>query len=198
MCRSLAYLHSLGICHRDIKPQNLLTDPRSHVLKLCDFGSSKALQPDEPSVAYICSRYYRAPELIFGATDYTVTIDIWSMGCVFAELVLGKPVFPGDTGIDQLLEIIKILGTPTREQVLAMNKNYKEFNFPPVKAYSWAKVRAGAAAAPAPAPAPAPAAGDAQLSQPRACPPALLCPPFIPPSLLARRASCSRRARAAT
>lgn len=141
MCRSLAYLHALGICHRDIKPQNLLTDARTHLLKLCDFGSSKALQPGEPSVAYICSRYYRAPELIFGAQDYTNAIDVWSMGCVFAELMLCKPIFPGETGIDQLVEIIKILGTPTREQVLAMNKSYTEFNFPPVQPQSWQKVR---------------------------------------------------------
>ena len=87
MCRSLAYLHAVGICHRDIKPQNLLTNSSTHVLKLCDFGSSKALQPGEASVAYICSRYYRAPELIFGCTDYTIAIDVWSTGCVFAELM---------------------------------------------------------------------------------------------------------------
>jgi glycogen synthase kinase 3 beta len=143
MCRSLAHLHALGICHRDIKPQNLLVDTRSHVLKLCDFGSSKALQAGEPSVAYICSRYYRAPELIFGATDYTCAIDMWSAGCVFAELLLGHPMFPGETGVDQLVEIIKILGTPTREQVVAMNRNYTEFHFPIVKAYSWTKASAG-------------------------------------------------------
>ncbi|CAB4012150.1 glycogen synthase kinase-3 beta isoform X3 [Paramuricea clavata] len=72
--RSLAYIHSLGICHRDIKPQNLLLDPETAVLKLCDFGSAKVLVKGEPNVAYICSRYYRAPELIFGATDYTSNI----------------------------------------------------------------------------------------------------------------------------
>jgi serine/threonine protein kinase len=141
MCRSLAHLHALGICHRDIKPQNLLVDSRSHILKLCDFGSSKALVAGEPSVAYICSRYYRAPELIFGATDYTCAIDMWSAGCVFAELLLGHPMFPGETGVDQLVEIIKILGTPTKEQVIAMNKSYTEFSFPIVKPYSWQKVR---------------------------------------------------------
>lgn len=72
--RSLAYIHSQGICHRDIKPQNLLLDPSSGILKLCDFGSAKILVEHEPNVSYICSRYYRAPELIFGATNYTTKI----------------------------------------------------------------------------------------------------------------------------
>jgi len=67
LCRSLAYIHSLGVCHRDIKPQNLLVHPETHMLKLCDFGSAKILVKGEPNVSYICSRYYRAPELIFGA-----------------------------------------------------------------------------------------------------------------------------------
>ena len=61
----------------------------------------------EPNIAYICSRYYRAPELIFGATDYTTAIDLWSVGCVMAELLLGQPLFPGESGVDQLVEIIK-------------------------------------------------------------------------------------------
>eukprot|EP00919_Chromeraceae_sp_WS-2016_P038593 GHVR01092175.1.p1 GENE.GHVR01092175.1~~GHVR01092175.1.p1 ORF type:complete len:253 (-),score=77.21 GHVR01092175.1:45-803(-) len=82
MCRGMGSLHSLGICHRDIKPQNLLVDTRTHTLKLCDFGSAKKLIPGESSVAYICSRYYRAPELMLGATEYACSIDLWSIGCV--------------------------------------------------------------------------------------------------------------------
>lgn len=121
MFRGLAYIHSIGICHRDIKPHNVLVDPVKHVAKLCDFGSAKKLLPDESSVAYICSRYYRAPELIFGCTQYTNAIDVWSVGCVIAEMVLGRPLFPGGSGVDQLVEIVKILGTPTKEQVVAMN-----------------------------------------------------------------------------
>jgi glycogen synthase kinase 3 beta len=74
LLRSLAYIHSVGICHRDIKPQNLLLNPGTGVLKLCDFGSAKILVAGEPNVSYICSRYYRAPELIFGATNYTTNI----------------------------------------------------------------------------------------------------------------------------
>ncbi|CAI5700989.1 hypothetical protein KXD40_001165 [Peronospora effusa] len=140
ICRSLAYIHSTGICHRDIKPQNLLLDPTSHVVKLCDFGSAKVLQKNEPNVSYICSRYYRAPELIFGATDYTTAIDIWSLGCVCAELLLGQPLFPGESGVDQLVEIIKVLGTPQREEIEAMNPNYTEFQFPQIKAHSWSKI----------------------------------------------------------
>lgn len=144
MFRALGYIHQLGICHRDIKPQNLLLDPSRGVLKLCDFGSAKRLVPGEPNVSYICSRYYRAPELIFGATDYTHAIDVWSAGCVVAELLLGQPIFPGESGVDQLVEIIKVMGTPTRQQIQAMNPNYTDFKFPQIKAHPWEKVfRAG-------------------------------------------------------
>lgn len=156
--RSLAYIHSQGICHRDIKPQNLLLDPNTGVLKLCDFGSAKILVANEPNVSYICSRYYRAPELIFGATNYTTKIgkprtssskrqhangsatDVWSTGCVMAELMLGQPLFPGESGIDQLVEIIKVLGTPTREQIRTMNPNYMEHKFPQIKPHPFHKV----------------------------------------------------------
>lgn len=138
--RALAYIHSQGICHRDIKPQNLLLDPTSGILKLCDFGSAKILVENEPNVSYICSRYYRAPELIFGATNYTTKIDVWSTGCVMAELMLGQPLFPGESGIDQLVEIIKVLGTPTREQIRTMNPNYMEHKFPQIKPHPFSKV----------------------------------------------------------
>lgn len=140
VARALAYIHSMGICHRDIKPQNLLLNTKSHDVKLCDFGSAKLLVRGEPNVAYICSRYYRAPELVFEATEYTCSIDIWSLGCVMAELLLGKPLFPGDSGVDQLIEIIKILGTPTKEQITAMNPNHTSFKFPQIKPHPWSKV----------------------------------------------------------
>lgn len=66
--------------------------------------------------------------------------DVWSAGCVLAELLLGQPIFPGDSGVDQLVEIIKVLGTPTREQIREMNPNYTEFKFPQIKSHPWTKV----------------------------------------------------------
>jgi glycogen synthase kinase 3 beta len=140
LLRALAYLENLGICHRDIKPQNILIDPSNHSLKICDFGSAKKLMKGEPNIAYICSRYYRAPELIFGCNDYTSAIDVWSAGCVIAEMILGFPIFGGESSVDQLVEIIKILGTPTKSQILEMNPNYKDFKFPNIKSISWLRV----------------------------------------------------------
>jgi len=141
ICRAIAYCHSAGICHRDIKPQNLLLDPGSHIVKLCDFGSAKILKKDEANVSYICSRYYRSPELIFESTNYNTMIDTWSLGCVFAECYLGSPLFQGGSAVDQLVEIIKVLGVPSKEEVLAMNPNYDKFVFPQdLPPLSWEKV----------------------------------------------------------
>ncbi|KAG6505081.1 hypothetical protein ZIOFF_037429 [Zingiber officinale] len=140
--RGLAYIHTVpGICHRDVKPQNVLVDPHTHQVKLCDFGSAKVLVKGEPNISYICSRYYRAPELIFGAIEYGTSIDIWSAGCVLAELLLGQPLFPGESAVDQLVEVIKVLGTPTREEIRCMNPNYTDFRFPQIKAHPWHKAR---------------------------------------------------------
>ncbi|CAM8979610.1 unnamed protein product [Rhodiola kirilowii] len=139
--RGLAYMHAVPkVCHRDLKPQNILVDPLTHQVKICDFGSAKVLVPGEANISYICSRYYRAPELIFDATEYTTSIDIWSAGCVLAELLLGQPLFPGDNAVGQLVEIIKVLGTPTREEIRCMNPNYMDFRFPQQKAHPWYKV----------------------------------------------------------
>ena len=126
MLRALAYLHYNKIVHRDIKTTNLLVDPESQTLKLCDFGSAKLiLTHKETSVAYICTRYYRAPELLLGYDHYGVEIDLWSAGCVIAELLRGgKVLFDGKNNTDQLIKIIKVLGTPTEEEVYKMNPKF--------------------------------------------------------------------------
>jgi len=77
-----------------------------------------------------------------GSDCLSVCVDVWSAGCVLAELLLGQPIFPGDSGVDQLVEIIKVLGTPTRDQIREMNPNYQEFKFPQIKAHPWTKVTA--------------------------------------------------------
>lgn len=130
---ALDYLCLKGICHRDLKPHNILIDKESLATKICDFGSAKILMKDQPNISYICSRYYRAPELIFCTTDYTNAIDMWSIGCVIAEIAIGSPIFRGETSTDQLFEIIKLLGTPTKEQITDMNPNYKKYKFPLIR-----------------------------------------------------------------
>lgn len=74
---------------------------------------------------------------MLGATEYTTAIDIWSIGCVLGELLLGKPLFAGDTSVDQLVKIIQVLGTPSRRQMQAMNPNYTDFRFPDVQSKEW-------------------------------------------------------------
>merc|ERR1711957_426568 len=98
----------------------------------------------EKNRPYVCSRYYRAPELIVGNETFTTSVDLWSAGCVMAEMILGQPLFTGKDGISQLVEIIKVLGTPTPQQLRAMNPNYPEYQFNPVVvAHGWEKVFKG-------------------------------------------------------
>lgn len=84
-------------------------------LRICDFGSAKIFQSNERNVSYICSRYYRAPELLFSYSLYQSEIDVWSAGCILAEFLTREPIFPGDSALEQLIEIIKVIGTPTEE-----------------------------------------------------------------------------------
>ena len=138
MLKCIGYLHSLGICHRDIKPHNILIDPADYTLKLCDFGCAKHLVKTESNISYICSRYFRPPELVIGAKYYTTQVDVWSIGCVIAELVLNKPIFPGKSATDQFLEIMKVLGTPTSEQMKIMNPKSKgNSKLPKINAVPW-------------------------------------------------------------
>jgi len=144
LTRGLAFIHGRGIVHCDIKPQNLLLDGRSQTLKICDFGTAKRMVFGEQNRSYVCSRYYRAPELVLGSTNYTTSVDLWSGGCVFAEMILGQPLFTGRDGINQLVEVLKVLGTPTPQELRAMNPNYPEYEFVPrIAAHSWDKVFKG-------------------------------------------------------
>ena len=124
MFSGLHYLHSNGIMHRDIKPQNLLVDPDKCTLKICDFGSAKTIHKGDTSVSYIASRFYRAPELLFGCTSYNEKVDIWAAGCVIAEMMMsGRVLFAGKSTEDQLYEIVKVLGLPTDEDLSSFPHN---------------------------------------------------------------------------
>lgn len=131
--RALEYLHGLGICHRDIKPHNLLVDLDAGIVKLCDFGCSKRLIEGEPNIQYICARYYRAPEVVFGWSHYTCAIDIWSAACVMAEMISLVPLFPGKNSVDQLALIVKLLGPPSSTQLVSMGQDPKRFKPSPIK-----------------------------------------------------------------
>ena len=118
--RCLHFMRVHSVAHRDIKPQNILVDTGSHQLFFCDFGSAKTLKPDQPSEDYICSRFYRAPELLHGSKSYTCSVDTWSVGCVMAELILGIPIFMGENTQDQIAKIIEHIGQPDDAEMKAM------------------------------------------------------------------------------
>mmetsp|Transcript_45381 Transcript_45381/g.105287 ORF Transcript_45381/g.105287 Transcript_45381/m.105287 type:complete len:698 (+) Transcript_45381:52-2145(+) len=119
LLRALLHLHGLSICHRDVKPENIMVSDCT--LKLVDFGSAKQLQGPGPSHHYICSRWWRAPELVLGSNFYTTRVDWWSGGCVIAEMMFGQPIFPGSSSWGQMYSIIRALGTPTAEEVRELN-----------------------------------------------------------------------------
>ncbi|CAG9764341.1 unnamed protein product [Ceutorhynchus assimilis] len=113
---AMAYLHSHRILHRDLKPQNLLVDKEGHI-KLADFGLSRSFSlPTRTYTHEVVTMWYRAPELLLGEKMYCTGVDIWSLGCVMAEMLMKRALFPGDSEIDQLYKIFKIMGTPTEEK----------------------------------------------------------------------------------
>ncbi|CCI46282.1 unnamed protein product [Albugo candida] len=117
--RALKYIHSANVLHRDLKPSNLLLNSNCD-LKICDFGLARGVEPEADNMElteYVVTRWYRAPEIMLSTKEYTKAIDIWSTGCIFAELLGRKPLFPGDDYIHQLQIICDKLGTPTEEDL---------------------------------------------------------------------------------
>ena len=120
--RALKALHSADVIHRDLKPSNLLLNANCD-LKVCDFGLARSVRTAEPSgtetgfmTEYVATRWYRAPEIMLSFKMYTKAIDVWAVGCILAELLNGRPLFPGRDYGHQLDLILDVIGTPTLEE----------------------------------------------------------------------------------
>ncbi|KIM27575.1 hypothetical protein M408DRAFT_330008 [Serendipita vermifera MAFF 305830] len=113
LCSGLVFCHSHRIIHRDLKPQNLLIDQDAN-LKIADFGLARAFGiPLRTYTHEVVTLWYRAPEVLLGARQYSTALDMWSVGCILAEMIMkGMPLFNGDSEIDQIFKIFRIMGTP--------------------------------------------------------------------------------------
>jgi mitogen-activated protein kinase 15 len=129
---ALYYMHSGELIHRDLKPSNVLLDLDCNV-KLCDFGLARSLAWGDSDhndcshvlTDYVATRWYRAPELLLGSTSYTKGVDTWALGCILAEIILRKPLFPGSSTLDQLERITEVTGKPIPEDLEPISSPFK-------------------------------------------------------------------------
>jgi len=115
LMKGVEYCHIRGVMHRDLKPQNILVS-RDGRLKIADFGLARAFVPPiRPFTHEVVTLWYRAPEILLGCKTYALPVDMWSVGAIIAEMVTKRPLFPGDSEVDELFKIFRILGTPNEE-----------------------------------------------------------------------------------
>ncbi|XP_049645830.1 cyclin-dependent kinase-like 2 [Suncus etruscus] len=131
----IGFCHSHNIIHRDIKPENILIS-QTGVVKLCDFGFARTLAaPGEVYTDYVATRWYRAPELLVGDVKYGKAVDVWAIGCLVTEMLMGEPLFPGDSDIDQLYHITTCLGNliPRHQELFYKNPVFTGARLPEIK-----------------------------------------------------------------
>ncbi|KAG0565296.1 hypothetical protein KC19_8G180100 [Ceratodon purpureus] len=125
--RGLKYIHSANVLHRDLKPTNLLLNANCD-LKIADFGLARTLSETDFMTEYVVTRWYRAPELLLNSSSYTAAIDIWSVGCIFMELLNRAPLFPGRDYVHQLRLITELIGTPEDKDLgFLVNDNARRY-----------------------------------------------------------------------
>ncbi|CAK9135587.1 unnamed protein product [Ilex paraguariensis] len=136
--RGLKYIHSANVLHRDLKPSNLLLNANCD-LKICDFGLARVTSETDFMTEYVVTRWYRAPELLLNSSDYTAAIDVWSVGCIFMELMDRKPLFPGRDHVHQLRLLMELIGTPSEAELGFLNENAKRYirQLPPYRRQSF-------------------------------------------------------------
>lgn len=120
--KAVDFCHSHNCIHRDVKPENILIT-KQNVVKLCDFGFARILVQNENFTEYVATRWYRAPELLVGDTQYGTPVDVWAIGCVFCELYSGQPLLPGNSDLDQLYLIKKTFGNLIDHHVKILQNN---------------------------------------------------------------------------
>jgi len=129
--KALMYMHSAELVHRDMKPSNLLLNSEC-LMKVADFGLARSLLDDskdddvKPPVMtdYVATRWYRAPEILLGSNKYGKAVDLWSLGCIFGEMLGGKPVFPGTSTLNQIEKIGEMIGAPTTDDIRALQSTF--------------------------------------------------------------------------
>uniref|UniRef100_UPI00398F6EA9 mitogen-activated protein kinase 15 n=1 Tax=Pristiophorus japonicus TaxID=55135 RepID=UPI00398F6EA9 len=129
LLKATKFIHSGNVIHRDQKPSNILLDADCFV-KLCDFGLARCINQIEdeqgnPALTeYVATRWYRAPEILLASPRYTKGVDMWSVGCILGEMLLGKPLFPGTSSINQIERIMSVIPAPSNEDILSINSDY--------------------------------------------------------------------------
>ncbi|XP_011791324.1 PREDICTED: cyclin-dependent kinase-like 4 [Colobus angolensis palliatus] len=129
--QALNFCHIHNCIHRDIKPENILITKQG-IIKICDFGFARILIPGDAYTDYVATRWYRAPELLVGDTQYGSSVDIWAVGCVFAELLTGQPLWPGKSDLDQLYLLIRTRGKliPRHQSIFKSNRFFHSISIP--------------------------------------------------------------------